>query len=116
MSDMTMVERVARALCAADGYSWAEDELYMRQARAAIEAMREPTEEMQKAGLRVNKYENKGGCPGVPHGDPCTDWKDPAAISGYMKQTGVCRVARVTMPADEPWRAMIDAALSEQKP
>lgn len=37
-----MVERVARALCAAEGYGWAEDELYMRMARAGIEAMREP--------------------------------------------------------------------------
>lgn len=50
-----MIERVARALWA-DRYpddEWtAEDERdYLGHARAAIEAMREPTKDMQRAGM-----------------------------------------------------------------
>lgn len=49
----TMVERVARAIHDAShkelGFSWAK-EMRMAQARAAIEAMREPTGEMLEAG------------------------------------------------------------------
>lgn len=44
MQEMTMVERVARAICRAHG-KWIEDEswhTYQDEARAAIEAMREP--------------------------------------------------------------------------
>lgn len=51
-----MIERVAKAICIADDFDWvsriSSDETayrqdkYMRIARAAIEAMREPTEKM----------------------------------------------------------------------
>jgi isocitrate lyase len=47
-----MVERVARAIAAADQKDYMEDcERYDRHARAAIEAMRAPTEAMVDAGL-----------------------------------------------------------------
>ncbi len=92
MSDMTMGERVARALCAADGYSWAEDELYMRQARAAIEAMRTPTQHMLVLGSCYEDPEERYA------GDIKLGIKAEGAIAG------------------EVWQAMIDAALSEQKP
>lgn len=69
---MDMVERVARALCRYDGYDpdkivgvrplqspqW---DLYRKRARAAIEVMREPTEEMVEAA------ELAGGMAGWDH-------------------------------------------------
>ena len=39
--DEALVEAMARALCKADGYSWADDELYQRLARAALAALKE---------------------------------------------------------------------------
>ena len=52
---MNMIERVARAICAAHGYrdpyidaTWPK---YEPHARAAIEAMREPTRAVIKAGV-----------------------------------------------------------------
>lgn len=89
-----MIERVARAIDPVAFDPSIEDENYpgeiednrtaaLSRARAAIEAMREPTEGMQKAGFRVNVWEN------------------PKSIN----------VGRVTIPADKPWRAMIDEAL-----
>lgn len=93
MSEMDMVERVARALCSADGRD--PDELhcgsliweahsegflefpdYEAMAHAAIGAMREPTPEMIEAGL---------SCPIVNY-----DGNDPKQV----------------------WEAMIAAALS----
>lgn len=80
-----MIERVARALCKADGCDpdhESPDQIdagiklwtrYVRDARAAIEAMREPTEAMSEA----------------------------------VKPLGLCR----TEDAAEIYRAMIDAAL-----
>lgn len=59
---MTMIEKVARALCVADGYAPEECDTevghtpaplwhdYINRARAAIEAMREPAEGMVDAG------------------------------------------------------------------
>lgn len=59
---MDMIEKIAKAMCEANGTIWGgprgEDDpdfllvklSYMRMARAAIEAMREPTEAMLKAG------------------------------------------------------------------
>jgi hypothetical protein len=54
-----MIERVARALCSLDWGSLPEGggpvfEIYFRQARAAIEAMREPTEGMVLAAIRAD--------------------------------------------------------------
>lgn len=46
----SMVERVARAICRAHG-KWIEDDswrIYQDEARAAIEAMREPTDAMMR--------------------------------------------------------------------
>ena len=48
-----MIERVARAMAEADVHNTAW-KLYVREARAAIEAMREPTEEMFVAAYAVN--------------------------------------------------------------
>ena len=49
-----MIERVARAMCSADGGSLEVDVHHYRDmARATIEAMREPTLEMRHAGRRV---------------------------------------------------------------
>lgn len=67
MSEESMVERVARAICAATGTIWGgpsgEDDpdflliklMYLNLARAAIEAMREPTKDMQ-AAIRPQSY------------------------------------------------------------
>lgn len=70
--ETSMVERVARAMFRADGIyvgydfekAWTdayERVRYLRRARAAITAMREPNEPMRVAALNV-------GLPG--HGDP----------------------------------------------
>lgn len=65
MAETEMVERVARAMCEDDGANWnasdfgdtangeePEDqrEYWLAKARAAIEAMRQPTDAMQVAG------------------------------------------------------------------
>lgn len=74
--------------CVADGFAddkAAADGIRTYRARAVIEAMREPTEAMQRAGFLANV------------------WTNTAKID----------VGRVTMPADEAWQAMIDAALAE---
>ncbi len=51
---MSMIERVAEALAEADLFKWntfdeIERQAYLGQARAAIEAMREPTPEIYQA-------------------------------------------------------------------
>lgn len=57
-----MVERVARALCAADEREsdcadmWSEA-VYLPKARAAIEAMQEPTRDMIRAGHKAMQDE-----------------------------------------------------------
>ena len=51
-----MIERIARALAKEEGYAY--DPLpYNARARAAIEAMREPTEEMKRAGCKEPIYQ-----------------------------------------------------------
>ena len=92
---ITMVERVARALAVADGMhpeaaSNDDDEipawtLYVDGARAAIEAMREPTETMV-----------------VSANDATT-----------LGDEGVHRITIDMQGANEVWAAMIDAALKE---
>lgn len=65
-----MVERVARAICAAEELDWNEQsdpqrsgsgnddtEAFRHMARAAIEAMREPTEEMAWAGWGAARWD-----------------------------------------------------------
>lgn len=54
MAEMTMVERVARALCKCHGvvdHSPIGWQWYLPMARAAIEAMREPDDDMVLAGI-----------------------------------------------------------------
>ena len=88
-----MIERVARAILAqGSGFAW-EDyakearQHALKQARAAIEAMREPTEKMSGASpdegvkFRTTLFGQEG----------TLEVRNPAAV----------------------WRAMIDAALSE---
>jgi len=120
MPSNDMIERVARAIYEGRNGSgckpWAHQpkahqEPYLKDARAAIEAMREPTEAMLKSGFRKNVFDNRGGCPGVPKGTPCDDWSDSEAISKYMQQSGICRVARMTRGTCDVWQAMISAAL-----
>jgi hypothetical protein len=48
-----MIERVARAIYNAECWDTAVPGFYQRAARTAIEAMREPTEEMSHAGWRT---------------------------------------------------------------
>jgi len=109
---MDIVEKVARAICKewflGSERTWQN---FLPAARAAIEAMREPTEAMLKSGFRKNVFDNRGGCPGVPKGTPCDDWSDSEAISKYMQQSGICRVARMTRGTCDVWQAMISAAL-----
>ncbi len=93
MDEMSMVERVARALSIADGMhpdAESNDEdstpawtLYVGDAKAAIEAMRMPTAGMVKA---VEAEEDK---------------------RGYVASAYEC------MSAEDGWPVMIDAALKE---
>lgn len=70
-----MVERVARAIAVAgnggtwdDWYSEDQKEFHRRRARAAIEAMREPTKAMVKAG--TISWDPMDGSPIRPMFDP----------------------------------------------
>lgn len=83
-----MIERVAIAIQdALIAKSSAESSL-MGVARAAVEAMREPTEAMEQAGLLANEFTNPRPC-------------------------GRFCISRATLPASKPYEAMIDAALKE---
>ena len=72
---MSMIERVACAMCAADSGSQEVDvHLYLDMAAAAIEAMREPTEAMLKA---------------APSPYPLTNWQtmiDTALVGGEIHE------------------------------
>jgi len=59
MADSEMVERVAKALCKHGGDCW---QMHIDDARAAIEAMREPTEAMESAGW--DSYDRNDGWSG----------------------------------------------------
>lgn len=88
-----MVERIAEGQARFDGWDGlaalgrVDADRYRARARLALEAMKDPTEAMQRAGFRVNVYVNPAPC-----GGSC--------------------VARVTMPANKPFEAMIEAALA----
>lgn len=98
-------------------------------ARAAVAALdaagfvvvpKEPTEEMLRAGMQANQFVNdhngEPGCPGVPSPPLPADafdadmmtCIDPAKLEAW-KVAPKCLIARVTLPPDRPWRAMIDA-------
>lgn len=94
-----MVERVARAIWEAREETFPPDIIRIKfdvlgegtksdhraMAEAAIKAMRAPTDAMEFAGFRVNRWTNERGTV----------------------------VGRVTIPATGAWQAMIDAALSD---
>ena len=91
-----MVERVARALCRVDSHPenatmdgkplWMD---YIPEARAAIEAMREPTGAMAKAGAGAELTTSYGG-----------EYNTFDYLSGEN--------------AADVWRDMIDAALNQK--
>lgn len=100
----TMIERVARAIAGADPeqqgqiddsemgeYFWEKyREHYLPLARAAIEAMREPTPDMISAGIKREvawEYGERG------------DWDDESGPH---------------VPSHAAYQSMIDAALNEQ--
>jgi len=62
-----MIERVAKAIAEAPlKQSDTIDQDYATMARAALEAMREPTEEMMKAGLQHYMMQERDGFNKVP--------------------------------------------------
>lgn len=81
---------------------------------------KEPTEEMLRAGMQANQFVNdhngEPGCPGVPSPPfpadafdaDMTTCIDPAKLEAW-KMAPKCLIARVTLPPDRPWRAMIEA-------
>lgn len=82
-----MIECVARAIAEADQEDYMEDfQRFDKRARAAIEAMREPTEAMIEEGASTR----------------CTIQIGRQAMSGAIG----------SWPAKDCWRYMIDAALS----
>ncbi|MBB2818961.1 UNVERIFIED_ORG: hypothetical protein GGD59_002206 [Rhizobium esperanzae] len=92
----TMIERVARAL---DPYAWSEKgfsirrEVSKQQARAAIAAMREPTDGMHEAAENIAVYYDDFSC---------GDGNITLGLPGYhAKFNGV-------------WSKLIDAALKEE--
>ena len=100
----TMVERVARALCVAghipEGCGWTDDEkrefadehwrAWEKEARAAIQAMREPTDAMIEAGAIATK--------------------DVSRDDQGRRVTTYLAIDRISAA----YRSQIDAALAEQ--
>lgn len=94
------IERVARALCSADGHPeniqfegkpmW---QSYLPNARKAIEAMREPSHAMQKAACE-QRVSFRSGSGMYDIGNLSMEYPDEP-------DKGACTV----------WRAMIDAAM-----
>lgn len=108
---MTMIEKVARAICAANGDDWGREgrsglmPAYEPLARAALEAMREATDHMceealDEAGWRAEPYTAPRES-GVPTGQDMT--QDEA---DYINNQGKAAMA-------DTFCAMIDAALTE---
>ena len=67
MTEQTMIERVARAIALADDEDYMEDHCrFDKRAKAALAAMREPTEAMINGGVRAPNYledqSSKRGC------------------------------------------------------
>ena len=89
-----MIERVARSICgtmsgAGDDHQW---EMFVDEARAAIEAMREPTEAQLEAAENIV----------VGFDDfACGDGNIYLGIPGYPQK------------ARDVWAALVDAALKE---
>ena len=95
----SMIERVARAICAKDPNDYEWDWLteggkahFLDAARAAIEAMREPTEDMHEAAEEISVYYDDFSC---------GDGNVTLGLSGYREKfNGI-------------WSQLIDAALKE---
>lgn len=103
-----MIERVAKAIREHEAYWWnrsdePEDGLAETLARAAIEAMREPTEMMGAAGLMASSHDPLGGNEKLSDEDAeKIGWTDRLRANPL----------RWEMPV---WRAMVDAALGDQR-
>ena len=106
---MNMLERVARALCAAAGFDpedkFGPDEhtflgwtFYVPDAEKAIEALREPTEEMLRAAIALPVTEELNGLLGL-------GWAHGMHLS-YQH-------GKPNTPLQQWWRAMIHEALME---
>lgn len=66
---MTMIERVARAICKSQTQTDRTWEAFLPEATAAIEAMREPTDAMVDAGSSHFHEENSTGAAAYCFGD-----------------------------------------------
>ena len=83
MIDSTMIERVARAICRAHGNPDEHFELFMVEARAAIEAMRDPTPEMLTRAGTINNYADDTGTADADHVEWWKGMIDAAAIGDF---------------------------------
>lgn len=88
----SMVERVGRALAKEEGYAY-DPEPYDRRARAAIAAMRDPTETMTEAGAVKAGGATK---------EQAIEW---AKLDKFESRQEEC---------EDIFSAMIDAALSNE--
>jgi hypothetical protein len=108
---------VFRAGSAAEG---AAAILSALEAGGFVVVPKEPTKEMSLAGFRANTFKNyhngEPGCPGVASPKfprdafdaDMTKVVDPDLLAKWQA-TPRCRIARVTMPADDAYRAMLAA-------
>lgn len=75
-----MIERVARALVnRSEDRSLTHDVFWQELARAAIEAMREPSKAMKEAAAKIDTND-------MPYGDPVYSWD--VLISAALRDTG----------------------------
>ena len=78
---MTPIERAARALCKLDGHAEGEREgkplwrNYLLQARAVLEAIREPSLRMTEAGATVIRYVGPEESPSGYQSDAANVWR-----------------------------------------
>lgn len=101
-AETSMIERVAKAIAASDKMDWSKfsregRDNYCRRARAALIALREPTEDMTFAGA----HDNAGG---IARRSDTENYN--LAVSGARINEHNVGVA---------WKRMIDAALGEIK-
>lgn len=125
-----MLEQVARALCDGDDYkgSWdatcriiaeggpnaeharREHDEYLRDARRAVEALREPDDQVRCAGLvaLVKALEEEQEW----LKEECKEHEHP--VEGPMMPIA-CLMVRSSKDTDAVWQAMIDAILTPDK-
>lgn len=93
---MTMLEKVARAICEAQGDEWGREgpvglmDAYGPFARAALQALREPTEEMVEAMSATPTYGYPLPAEAVPDHDFLEDHRIAfmAAIDAILQKKG----------------------------